>query len=321
MHRPGTCSEDHDATCSKGDACAKTFFQRSCYPDNLAWVCWTCTHKCSVLRSAINSDDFSPGSASGRASIALRRPAKAKPVSYWLKLAAEVCSRCSPQLCWFACGNDNTNASYSGRTARHPGPRRCAPRAGIRRSCPHTRVVLSTSTPEQSHPVKPLLPTRPLPPIVDRSLGDLSVNHLPCHLWVKLVWVKEERKELLQECMVKNEEIEDDGKDVLVSTPAMLSSLACDALRRHMFTQVTTITEQRESTSVIKDADLSAKPSATLPATFSQPFLRWVSKNPGKIKFYTSLPTPGFFTQIMEFCADPLRGLHVRPGDRSTGWR
>ena len=36
MHRPGTCSEDHDATCSKGDACAKTFFQRSCYPDNLA---------------------------------------------------------------------------------------------------------------------------------------------------------------------------------------------------------------------------------------------------------------------------------------------
>ena len=97
-----------------------------------------------MLRSAINSDDFSPGSASGRASIALRRPAKAKPVSYWLKLAAEVCSRCSPQLCWIACGNDNTNASYSGRTAHHPGPRRCAPRAGIRRSCPHTRVVLST---------------------------------------------------------------------------------------------------------------------------------------------------------------------------------
>ena len=72
------------------------------------------------------------------------RPAKAKPVSCWLKLAAEVCSRCS-QLCWFACGNDNTNASYSGRTALHPGPRRCAPRAGIWRSCPHTRVVLSTS--------------------------------------------------------------------------------------------------------------------------------------------------------------------------------
>ena len=69
---------------------------------------------------------------------------KAEPVSCWLKLAAEVCSRCSPQLCWFACGNDNTNASYSGRTALHPGPRRCAPRAGIWRSCPHTRVVLST---------------------------------------------------------------------------------------------------------------------------------------------------------------------------------
>ena len=31
-----TRSEDHDATCSKGDACAKTFYQRSCYPDNLA---------------------------------------------------------------------------------------------------------------------------------------------------------------------------------------------------------------------------------------------------------------------------------------------
>ena len=97
-----------------------------------------------MLRSAINSDDVSPGSASGRASIALRRPAKAKPVSCCLKLAAEVCSRCSPQLCWFACGNDNTNASYSGRTALHPGPRRCAPRAGIRRSCPLTWVVLST---------------------------------------------------------------------------------------------------------------------------------------------------------------------------------
>ena len=130
--------------CSRGDACAKNVFQRSCYPDNLAQFGWTCTHKCSVLRSAINADGFSPGSASGRASIALRRPAKAKPVLCWWKLAAEVCSRCS-QLCWFACGNDNTNASYSGRTALHPGPRRCAPRAGIRRSGPHTRVVLSTS--------------------------------------------------------------------------------------------------------------------------------------------------------------------------------
>ena len=86
---------------------------------------------------------FSPSSAFGRASIALRRPAKAKPVSCWSKLAANVSSRCF-QCCWFACGKDNTNASYSGMTALHPGPRRCAPRAGIRRSCPHTRVVLST---------------------------------------------------------------------------------------------------------------------------------------------------------------------------------
>ena len=86
---------------------------------------------------------FSPSSAFGRASIALRRPAKAKPVSCWPKLAANVSSRCF-QRCWFACGKDNTNASYSGMTALHPGPRRCAPRAGIRRSCPHTRVVLST---------------------------------------------------------------------------------------------------------------------------------------------------------------------------------
>ena len=86
---------------------------------------------------------FSPSSAFGRASIALRRPAKAKPVSCWSKLAANVSSRCF-QRCWFACGKDNTNASYSGMTALHPGPRRCAPRAGIRRSCPHTRVVLST---------------------------------------------------------------------------------------------------------------------------------------------------------------------------------
>ena len=84
---------------------------------------------------------FSPSSAFGRASIALRRPAKAKPVSCWSKLAANVSSRCF-QRCWFACGKDNTNASYSGMTALHPGPRRCAPRAGIRRSCPHTRVVL-----------------------------------------------------------------------------------------------------------------------------------------------------------------------------------
>ena len=88
---------------------------------------------------------FSPSSAFGRASIALRRPAKAKPVSCWSKLAANVSSRCF-QRCWFACGKDNTNASYSGMTALHPGPRRCAPRAGIRRSCPHTRVVLSTSS-------------------------------------------------------------------------------------------------------------------------------------------------------------------------------
>ena len=86
---------------------------------------------------------FSPSSAFGRASIALRRPAKATPVSCWSKLAANVSSRCF-QRCWFACGKDNTNASYSGMTALHPGPRRCAPRAGIRRSCPHTRVVLST---------------------------------------------------------------------------------------------------------------------------------------------------------------------------------
>ena len=77
----------------------KTFSQRSCYPDNHAWICLTCTPKCSVLRSAINSDDFSPESASGRASIALRRPAKANPVASWLKLAAEFCSRCT-QLCF-----------------------------------------------------------------------------------------------------------------------------------------------------------------------------------------------------------------------------
>ena len=37
---------------------------------------------------------FSPSSAFGRASIALRRPAKAKPVSCWSKLAANVSSRC-----------------------------------------------------------------------------------------------------------------------------------------------------------------------------------------------------------------------------------
>ena len=84
---------------------------------------------------------FSPSSAFGRASIALRRPAKAKPVSCWSKLAANVSSRCF-QRCWFACGKDNTNASYSGMTALHPGPRRCAPRAGIRQSCPHTRVIM-----------------------------------------------------------------------------------------------------------------------------------------------------------------------------------
>ena len=104
----------------------QTLFQRSCYPNNLTWVGWTCTHKCSMLSSAINSDDFSPSSASGRASIALRS-----------------CSHCF-ERCWFACRNDNTNASYSGRTALHPG-HPSAPRAGIRRSCPHTRVVLSTS--------------------------------------------------------------------------------------------------------------------------------------------------------------------------------
>ena len=93
----------------------KTFFQRSCYPDNLAWVCWACTHKCSVLRSAIKSDDFFPESASGRASFALRRPAKAKPVSSWLKLVAEVCSRC-PQLCFCMWERQyRTNASYSGK--------------------------------------------------------------------------------------------------------------------------------------------------------------------------------------------------------------
>ena len=32
-----------------------------------------------------------------------------------------------------------------GHDRSHPGPRRCAARAWIRRSCPHTRVVLSTS--------------------------------------------------------------------------------------------------------------------------------------------------------------------------------
>ena len=69
---------------------------------------------------SVYSDNFCPGSASGRASIALRRPAKAKPVSCWLKLAAEVCSRCSHQLCWFACGNDNTNASYCLLTKTSP---------------------------------------------------------------------------------------------------------------------------------------------------------------------------------------------------------
>ena len=107
----------------KGATCVqKVFFQRSCYPDNFAGVGWKSTHncKCRVLSSVINSDDFSPGSAFGPAGPPLHsRPAKAKPVSCWLKLASEVYSCCS-QRCWFACGNDNlcTNVSYSGLIAK-----------------------------------------------------------------------------------------------------------------------------------------------------------------------------------------------------------
>ena len=37
-----------------------------------------------------------------------------------------------------------------GHDRSHPGPRRCAARAGIWRSCPHTQVVLSTSPTEPS---------------------------------------------------------------------------------------------------------------------------------------------------------------------------
>ena len=164
---------------------------------------------------------------------------------------------------------------------------------------------------EQPLPVKfATPPTR----FVGRSLGDrrFPPPSMPSAKW--------ETKELVQEWLVKNEDTEANGKDVLVSTPARLSSLACDALRRHIFTQAATFAEQRESMGVNKDAcaDISrARPPVTLSTTFFQPFLRWktFSKNPGKFKFYTGLPTSGFFTQIMKFRAEPLRGLHVRPSD------
>ena len=106
---------------------------------------WTCIRdKCNVLSFVINSGDFPPGSASGRAFITVRRPAKVKPVSFWWKLAAQVCSRCILRW-WFACGKDNTNSPYSVRSALHPSPNSAVMRAGIWQPCPHTQVVSSTS--------------------------------------------------------------------------------------------------------------------------------------------------------------------------------
>ena len=79
-------------------------------------------------------------------SVAVRRPAKAKQDSCWLQLGTQVCSPLHSALVVVACGNDNTSysTSYSGRFALHPSPRIAAMRAGVQRSCLHTRVVLST---------------------------------------------------------------------------------------------------------------------------------------------------------------------------------
>ena len=65
----------------------------------------TCTHKCSVLSSVINSDSFPPGSVPGR-------PAKAKPVFLLVAACHISLFRCI-QRWWLACGNNNRNAPYS----------------------------------------------------------------------------------------------------------------------------------------------------------------------------------------------------------------
>ena len=51
------------------------------------------------------------------------------------------------------------------------------------------------------------------------------------------------------------------------------------------------------------------------------PFMSWTSLSPNidKFKFYTGLPTTLLFKDMMQYLAEPIKSLHLRPGDKRHG--
>ena len=115
-------------------------------------------------------------------------------------------------------------------------------------------------------------------------------------------------------------------EEVKVYQPLPLSSLASHALRDRLSSQERKIEQLNVEFAQLRIASSlassSSSPVAKSPSTPppSRPFLSWevLSKSPEKFRYYSGLPTPGVFSAILEFCAEPLRSLIVRPGS-STG--
>ena len=114
--------------------------------------------------------------------------------------------------------------------------------------------------------------------------------------------------------------------EVKVYQPLPLSPLASRALRdrlssleRKIEQLIVEFDQLRVVSSLVSSSSPTVAKASSAPQA-SQSFLSWkvLPKSPEKFMYYCRLPTLGVFSATLEFCAETLRSLSVRPGS-STG--
>ena len=104
---------------------------------------------------------------------------------------------------------------------------------------------------------------------------------------------------------------------------------SCTKERRHVPERLSTLAHravaERLSSQEKTIADLSARLGPTARAVEEKkgprPFMSWRSLSPNinKFRFYTGLPTTLLFIDMMQYLAEPIKSLHLRPGDKRHG--